>query len=139
MWQRLAMDLKYQDISVNLNISIGTVHNILKLFEQTGEVEPRKHPKREHKLDRHHSLYITGLIMAYPTMHLSEIVEKVWEISGTAVSTPTLCRWLASHGFTRKIQHVALQRRIDFRAKFMSTVSLFRKEMLYGWTKLVVI
>ena len=68
--------------------------------------------------------------MANPTLHLSEIAEKVREISGTVVSTSTLCRLLASHGFTRKkIQHVALQRRVDFRAKFMATVSLFRRDM----------
>ncbi len=74
--------------------------------------------------------YIIGLIMAYPELHLSEIAEKVEEISGTTVSISTLCRLLARHGFThKKIQHVALQRRVDFRASFMATASLFRKEM----------
>ncbi len=62
--------------------------------------------------------------MAYPELHLS---EKVDEISGTAVSISTLCRLLARHGFTHK--KIALQRRVDFRASFMATASLFRKEM----------
>ncbi len=35
VWQRLALDLKYQQISKNLCISVGTVHNIFKLFEDT--------------------------------------------------------------------------------------------------------
>ena len=129
-WQRLAQGLKYERICGNLCISIGTVHNILKLFEETGDIEPRKHPKQECKLDRHHSLYIIGLVMANPEMQLAEIRDKVEEISGTVVHVSTLCRLLAKHGFTRKkIQHVALQRRVDFRAEFIATASLFREDM----------
>ena len=90
VWQRLALNLKYQQIAENLSISVGTVHNIFKLFEETGEVDHRKHPKREKNLDDHHSLYIIGLIVANPEMHLSEIADKVEEICGTIVSTSTL-------------------------------------------------
>ena len=47
------------------------------------------------------------------------------------VSTSTLCRLLASYGFTRKkVQHVALQRCLDLRALFMASVYTFTKEML---------
>ena len=43
---------------------------------------------------------------------------------------PLYCRLLAKHGFTRKkIQHVALQRRVDFRAEFIATASLFQVDM----------
>ncbi len=56
MWQRLALNLKLLQIAENLCISVGTVHNVLRLFEDTGEVDPRKHPKRERKLDEHHSI-----------------------------------------------------------------------------------
>ena len=130
VWQRIALNLRYQKIAENLNISIGTVHNIFKLFQNTGDVVHRKHPPREHKLDNHHSVYIIGLIMDNPTLKLREIVQMVEEISGSIVSTSTLCRLLASHGYTRKkIQHVALQRRIDLRASYMADASLFPKEM----------
>ena len=38
----------------------------------------------------------------------------------------TICRLLADHGFTRKrIQHVALQRRMELRVAFMASVNLF--------------
>lgn len=129
MWQRIALNLRYQQIAENLCISVGTVHNILKLFENTGEVDPKKHPEQDHKLDGHHANYIIGLITAYPSLHLSELAEVVENISGTRVSTSTLCRLLASHGFTyKKVQHVALQRRVDYRASFMATACVYKKE-----------
>ena len=46
IWQKFGMDLTYRQIARNLSISIGTVHNVLKLFEETGEVSPKK-PERE--------------------------------------------------------------------------------------------
>ena len=130
VWQRLAKDLKYERIAQNLSISVGTVHNTLKLFEQTGEVDPRKREKREGKLDNYHASYVIGLVLAEPSLKLPELIEIICDISGTTVSSATLCRLLASHGFSRKkIQRVALQRRIDFRASFMANASLFTKEM----------
>ena len=62
MWQRIALDLKYEDIARNLNISLGTAYNIFKLFKATGYVDHKKPPPRERKLDRHHELYIIGFI-----------------------------------------------------------------------------
>ena len=53
------------------------MHNIiLKLFEETGDIEPRKHTKQECKLDRYHSLYLTGLVMANPEIQLAKIRDK---------------------------------------------------------------
>ena len=44
--------------------SIGTVHNVLKLYEETGEVSPKK-PEREdmRKIDNSGELFILGLLM----------------------------------------------------------------------------
>ena len=42
----------------------------------------------------------------------------------------TICRLLAEHGFTRKkVQHVALQRRMELRAAFMASVYMFSEDM----------
>ena len=61
---------------------------------------------------------------------MPETASKVEEISGTVVSTATLCRLLASYGMTRKkVQHVALQRCLDLRASFVASVFTFAKEM----------
>ena len=124
------MDLRYEAIARNLNISLGTAYNIFKLFESTGEVDPNKKPRRDHKLDDHHALYIVGLVLNFPALQLSEFVDKVAEVSGTVVSTSTMCRLLASHGLTRKkIQHVALQRRLDLRGSFVASTYPFSKNM----------
>ena len=42
IWQKFDMDLTHRRIARNLSISIGTVHNVLKRFEETGEVSPKK-------------------------------------------------------------------------------------------------
>ncbi len=93
VWQRIALDLGFQDIARNLN-----AYNIFKLFETTGEVDHKKLPQRERKLDSHHELYIIGFVLHFPALQLSELVDKVEEISGTHVSTSTMCRLLARHG-----------------------------------------
>ena len=77
MWQRIALDCGFKKIASNLNISVGTAYNIFKLFETTGEVDHKSQPKREHKLDSHHEIYIIGMILDSPTLQLSEIASKV--------------------------------------------------------------
>ena len=127
VWQPIALDYGYQKIASNLSISVGTAY-IFKLFEATGEVDHKSQPKRERKLDNHHELYIIGMILDCPTLQLPEIASKVEEISGTVVSTATLCRLLASYGMTRKkVQHVALQRCLDLGASFVASVFTFTK------------
>ena len=37
--QTIALDLKFQKIAQKLNISVGTAHNIFKLFQATGKVD----------------------------------------------------------------------------------------------------
>ena len=57
-------------------------------------------------------------------------MSKVHEITGITVHVSTICRLLAEHGFTRKkVQHVALQRRMELRAEFMASVYMFPEEM----------
>ena len=122
--------MTYNIIAENLCISIGTVYNIIKLFENTGEVDPKVRQRSEKKLDNYHTSYILGLILSEPATRITELLEMVKEVTGTTVSASTLCRLLAEHGFTRKkIQKVALQRRVDLRAFFVANVSLFQKEM----------
>ena len=117
-------------IASNLSISVCTAYNIFKLFEATGAVDHKPQSKREKKLDSHHEIYIIGMILDCPTLQLSEIASKVQEISGTVVSTLTLCKLLASYGMTRKkVQHVALRRCLDLGASFMANVFTFSKEM----------
>ena len=132
VWQHVALELPFRNIAKNLSISVGTAHNIFKRFQDTGEVDPKPATRRENlrKLDNHHRLYVIGLIMASPDLHLSELVSKVHEITGITIHVSTICRLLAEHGFTRKkVQHVALQRRMELRAAFMASVYMFSEQM----------
>ena len=133
VWQRIGMCLSFRKISKNLNISVGTTVNILKLFERTGSVDPKKPRKRpeKSKLDNHHQLYIIGLILENPALYLKDICSKIREATYTDVSPSTICRMLLSHGFSRKkIQHIALQRLLSQRAAYMADISLFSRNML---------
>ena len=124
--------MPFRAISKNLNIAVGTAHNIFERFRTTGKVDPKPATTRDtlRKLDDHHRLYVVGLVMASPDLHLKEIVDKVHEITGVSVDLSSICRLLAKHGLTRKkLQHVALQRTMELRCSFMASVYTFPAEM----------
>lgn len=104
----------------------------LQAFERTGSVEAKKVRKRP-ELDYPHQL---GLVLDNPKLYLREVCHRVKEITNTEVSPATICNLLASHGITRKkIQHVALQRRVEYRLPIFPS---FQKKSLFGWTKRAV-
>ena len=39
VWRRIGMQQSYRDIAQSLNVSTGTVFNIVKIFEETGDVD----------------------------------------------------------------------------------------------------
>ena len=41
VWQQIGMELDFRSKADNLNISVGTVHEIYKLFQETGGVDPK--------------------------------------------------------------------------------------------------
>ena len=77
-WQ-FALDLRFRTIAKAVIIAVGTAHNIFERFRATGEVAPKPPTKRDalRKLDCHHRLYVVGLIMVSPNLHLKELVDKV--------------------------------------------------------------
>lgn len=124
------MDLSFRAIARNLNISVGTVHNIFTRFKDTCEVSSQAHRKHERKLDEHHESYIVCLVINSPTLYLHEVVEKVYEITGTSVSVPTICRLLAKHGITRKkVKQTAIQRNMAFRGAYFADISQYSRDM----------
>ena len=62
-WQRIGMELSYRKIATNLNISLGTAHNIFLLFYDTGDVTPKKQPVRKVKRMLNHTdeIFVIGL------------------------------------------------------------------------------
>lgn len=132
VWQKISMDLPFRTIAKNLNISVGTAFNVFSIFKSTGEVSAKVPRKREEirKLDEHHEGYIIGLIINSPTLHLSEIVDRVYTATGIVTSVPTICKLLARHGLTRKkVKQIALQRNVEFRGAFMADVAHYSHDM----------
>ena len=69
VWQRIGMDFEFRKIARNLNVSLGTVHNIYKQFSLTGDVTPKKQPLRRdcRSLGHCDEFFILGIILDTPT------------------------------------------------------------------------
>ena len=71
------------------------------------------------------------LVLDQPNLYLGELCSAIKEITNIQVSPSTLCKLLARYGLTgKKIQYVAVQRRLEYRGHFIATISAFSKEML---------
>ena len=102
-----------------------------KRFEDSGDVAPSKQSSRLHvrKLDEHHELLIIAIVMENPCMYLREICQRIEEATHTRVSGSTVSRILRKNGYTRKkIQQVARQRSVEYRAAFMAQVLQYDQE-----------
>ena len=86
------MDLTHRLIAQNHSISVGTVHNVLKLFEETGEVSPKEPEGNETKIDNSGELFILGLLLENPSLYLEEICQKIQSTLGMQVTPSTVCR-----------------------------------------------
>ena len=75
VYQKIGMNLSYQQIATNLNIAASTAHRTYSLFVQTGNVDPAPHSRREeqHKLDERSELYVVGIVLNNSAMYLEEI------------------------------------------------------------------
>ena len=128
VWQRIGMDFSFRSIAKHLCISVGTVSNHLKRFEETGDVLPSKPMASSYNraLDDHQQLFVVGLLLDNPALYLSEVCQKVKQAMGIDVSPSTVCRIIRAHGLTRKkIRQVALQRSVEQRGRFIAEVGFF--------------
>ena len=131
VWQRLGMEMQFRDIASRLQIATSTAHRIFKHFEESGDVAPQKQPSRPHtrKVDDHHELLTTAIVIENPCMYLGEICQRIKEATGAQVSGSSVCRILQRNGYTRKkVQQVARQRSVDYRAAFMAQVLQYDPE-----------
>ncbi len=131
VYQRLARGLPYVEIAKNLNVSTSTVYRVYRLFESTGAVDPSSPQRAGKKLDTvHGEVYVVGLILESPALHLSEVCHDLLEVFGIEVSPSTICRLLQTYGFTRKqIRQVASQRCAYIRGAFMAQCHLLDVNM----------
>ena len=137
VWQRLAHELTFRAIALNLNVATSTVHRTWELFQQTGDVEPSPTPHQprrdQRKLDDALELFVVGLVLERPEMYLHEICQDILDHTGVEVSEATICRESRRRGFTRKkIRVVAAQRSTALRGQFIAQALLFSKD-LFVW------
>ena len=80
--QRLAMDLPFCKIANNLNIATGTIHNVFKLFVNTGDVCSKPHKERSNTLALTFSkeMFVLGFIMESPCLYLHEVCQQLEEM-----------------------------------------------------------
>ena len=91
----------------NLNLGLGTVHNVYQGFIESGIVQHKKQPKRDdiQVLGHHQELLLIRMILKTLACTL-EMCQQLHDIAGLQVSAPTICRVIRKHGFTRKkIKH----------------------------------
>ena len=82
------MELSFRRISANLSISTGTVHNVLKRFEDTGSVAAQGQKERPDicRLTSTEELFIIGLVLESPALQLQEVCKAVQVLSGGCIS-----------------------------------------------------
>ena len=132
VYQRIAINLPFNDIARNLNIATSTAYRTYMLFEITGQVDPvdRSSGREElRKLDRSGELYtyVIGFVLENPSIYLHEVCQEVKDL---AISPSTICKLLKRYGVTRKkIRQVAKQRCDALRGAFMAQTFLLKREM----------
>ena len=106
------MELLFWRVSANLSISTGTVHNVLKQFEETrGVAAPGQKERPDiRRLTSTEELFIVGLVLESSALQLQEVCKAVQELSGVTISPSTVCRLLRKHGFTGKKWALLLSR-----------------------------
>ena len=121
VYQRIGMDLPFERIARNLNVSISTAYRINTRYQSL----QRRRPDLR-RLDDRSQLFVVGLVLANPSLYLNELCHKVYEVYGVNVSPSTICRTLMSYQITRKkVRYIALQRCDSFRGAFMAQSFMF--------------
>jgi len=96
------MELHFHTIAENLSVSVGTVYGIYKLFEDTGNVDPKIRKYTGFKIDERVTQVILSLICGNPDLYLVEIQRKVKKHTDMNISPPTICNTICKCGLTRK-------------------------------------
>lgn len=132
MWLSMVHKMSLAAISELMCVSERSVRRYLRLFNQTGDVEP--------KLQRHgpplligefEQLTLLRLILENKGIYLHELQDELYDMFGVSVSPSTICRTLRIMGCCRRvIRHVAIQRSDELRAHFMANVSVYEPEMI---------
>jgi len=122
-------DLGVSEIADLLIVSKKTVRRIIKLFKDTGDIEPTK--QRHGPEQRLNAFEEMTLIMENPSAYLDELQMELQDRTGVAVSVATVCRTLYRLGLTRKkLRRVVMCRSEDSRAEFKEEMANVDADMI---------
>ena len=111
VWQREVLGMTNREVAANLGVDTTTVWRTVKLFKETGTVQPKTPPGAVKKLSSATEFTIASEVLNRPGIMLHELLHRI--------------------GFSRqKLRVVALQRSDFLRAQFVSDVSIYELEML---------
>ena len=130
VYQRIDMNLTFNKIASNLNVSTATAQKVFTKFELTGHVDPKSADRSATRCYDEHQELIIGMFMQESSLYLGELCQQIHDITGLDVSPATVCRLLKRYGMTRKkIRQVAQQRCHSLRGAFMAHCLLFKRDM----------
>ena len=132
VWLSIVNNMTPRSIASQMCVCERSVRRYLRLFQQTGDVEPQKQRHGPQPLlGEFEQLILLRLIGENTGIYLHELQEKFHGIFGVPVSIPTICRTLKRMGCCRRvIQHVAMQRSDEQRAYFMTDISAYDPGMI---------
>ena len=128
VYQRHALKYTYQRIASNLNVDISTVWRTVQLFINTGNVSKKRYNKDNlpRKINESILFVILQVVLERPGVYLREIQSHVEYLTGTRVSTSTVCQSLHHQGFSRtRMKLVAKQRDEALRATYAAEMSVY--------------
>lgn len=104
VWHHEAMEKSVGDIPQSLCVDKSTVYRTIKLFHQTGEVQPKAYPKEKsfRKLISPAQLLILQLVIDRPGIYLREIQTELLNVLAISIDVSAVCKFLSKIGFTRQ-------------------------------------
>ena len=85
------MEQDFHSIAGNLNVSVGTVYRIYKLFEETGNVDSKNIAYTGVKIVEKVTQAVLSLVFNSSDLYLTEIKHEVYQCTGLDISPSTIC------------------------------------------------
>lgn len=99
----------------------------------TGSKKPHPQGYDHHlkQLTKYDEYFIVELVAEKPGIYLRELQAEVYKMTGTEISTSTICKFLHGNGFAhRKLNRIYYHRSDILRFQFMFDMSIIPTEML---------
>lgn len=94
--------ISQRNLAKRFRVSLNVVTRLIKQYRETGELEAKKPPGRERKLNQSHHALVASLVSNQPDITLGELCREVEKQTKIKVSPATMCRVMKRLKLTRK-------------------------------------